>query len=143
MFLSLSLKLSISPDLHHYHSEDPGVDEVLHPVADGVDGVEAAVLCGAGVGLVWADQDSSLAHGELEVRKSSSGSESSGQAHQVIHRLPRVFDPPQAPGGLGSQIFDQKILQNKEISDKSGQLFRYCVLAVICCCFSVLAYHLL
>ena len=36
----------------HDHGEHPGVDQVLHPVADCVDGVEAGVGGGAGVGLV-------------------------------------------------------------------------------------------
>ena len=55
--------MSLCTNLHYDHGEDPGVDEVLDPVADGVDGVEAAVLGGAGVGLVLTDQNSSLGDG--------------------------------------------------------------------------------
>ena len=55
-------------NLNNDHGKDSGVDQVLHPVADGVDGIEATVLGGAGVGLVLTDQNSSLGDWELEVR---------------------------------------------------------------------------
>lgn len=53
--------------LHHDHGEHPGVDEVLHPVADGVDGVEAGLEAGVDVPLVGPEVDAALRHGELEV----------------------------------------------------------------------------
>ena len=55
--------------LDYDHGKDPGVDKVLDPVADGVNGVHPAVHGGAGVVLVGGDQHPSVGYRQLKVRQ--------------------------------------------------------------------------
>jgi hypothetical protein len=40
---------------HDNHGKDPSVDEVLHAIADGVDGVEPGLKAWIDIPLVWPD----------------------------------------------------------------------------------------
>ena len=107
LILLLILPLLLDND----HGEHPGVDQVLDPVADGVNGVETTVLGGTCVGGVLGQDHSSPRHGELEVGEWSSGSQTSSQTHQIINWLASVFDAPESSSRLHSQIFNKKILK--------------------------------
>ena len=96
---------------HHDHGEHPSVDKVLHPVADRVDGVEAGVGGGAGVGLVGAQHHAPCADRQLEEGQGRAGAEAAREANEVIHRLASVLDAPQPPGWLHAQVFDGEILK--------------------------------
>ena len=73
--------------LHHDHGEHPGVDEVLHPVADGVDGVEAGLEAGVDVPLVGAEVHAALGDGELEVGEGRAGLEAPAGGGQGCIRV--------------------------------------------------------
>ena len=98
--------------LDYDHGEDPGVDEVLDPVADGVYGVHPAVGGVTGVVLVGGDQHPPVRYRKLKVRQGSARAKTSSQPHHVVHRLPGVLDAPQPPGILLPQVLHQEILQH-------------------------------
>ena len=67
--------------LDYDHGKDPGVDKVLDPVADGVNGVHPAVHYVAGVVLVGGDHHSLVRYSQLKVRQWSTRPKTSCQPH--------------------------------------------------------------
>ena len=55
----------------------------------------------------------SLVTAYLEEGERGAGPQTPGQAHQVVHWLPRVLDPPQTPGGLHAQVLHREILEQE------------------------------
>ena len=97
--------------LDYNHCKDPGVDKVLHPIADGVYGVQPAVHGVAGVALVGGHQHPPVGYRQLKVRQGSTRPQTSCQPHHVIHRLPGVLDSPQASGIFLTKVFYDKVLE--------------------------------
>ena len=74
-------KPSFQVYLNYDHGKNPGVDKVLDPVSDGVDGVHPAVLGVAGVVLVGGDHHSLVRCRQLKVRQWSTRPKTSCQPH--------------------------------------------------------------